>query len=401
MFQYFKTGISFGSVTHEAQYIVNYTFSILNLFIYLFIFYKKDSYSLKKYVLIAITIYILSIYISIITKTYSPTYVEGIGIKGWFESGNSLGSILIIGLFILLTMVKIPNLNKLVIPIIALIGIFLLMLLGTRVSLFGFIGVFIAYLFSEFFIAIKNKLKINKVTIISLCTIIALIFCLIIVIGSNTFQRRKYLNSLTNSTIDPNTGNSAHITLDLLNIKTKLQNGEISNTYMSAAEIKALNSLYDFANKYQIENTNRRIQQLVYNSYLIVYQSSPISILFGNGLLNNYGELIMEMEIPSFLLNFGLIGFILYFIPFLSIFIYSIYMGIRNFKDIDVEYLILIFGELFTFGLAIVTGIVFFNSSSMILVISLNVLLINKANSLCDLNKKVINYERKEKALVK
>lgn len=378
MFNYLKTGISFGTVTSEMQYIINYSFLILNLFIYLFVFYKKDTTKLKKCILIAMCIYIISIIISIITKTYSTTYVEGLGIKGWFESGNSLGSILILGLFILFTMVKEKKSNKIVIPTILLIGIFLLILLGTRTAMFGSIAVVAVYLFSELFILIKNKLNINKKAIILICIIIILISSTVLVLGSNTLQRRKYLNSLNAQTIDLGTGTTGHITLDLLNIKAKLDNGELSNDYLSPASAKALNSLYEFANKTQLESTNRRVQQLVYNTYLVIYQANPISILFGNGLLNNYAELTMEMELPAFLLNFGLIGFTLYFIPFLSIFIYSLYIGIKQFKKIDVEYLMLMFGDLFAFGLACFTGVVFFSSSSMMIVIVLNVLLTNK-----------------------
>ena len=52
----------------------------------------------------------------------------------------------------------------------------------------------------------------------------------------------------------------------------------------------------------------------------------------------------MEMEIPAFLFNFGIIGFILYFGPFLALFLYFMYFGIRNIRKIDSEYIILVFG---------------------------------------------------------
>lgn len=43
----------------------------------------------------------------------------------------------------------------------------------------------------------------------------------------------------------------------------------------------------------------------------------------------NFRELVLEMEIPAFLFNFGLFGFTLYFVPFLSIFIYGIYFALN------------------------------------------------------------------------
>jgi len=38
IFNKLNYGISYGTITHELQYIVNYTFLILNLFIFIFIF---------------------------------------------------------------------------------------------------------------------------------------------------------------------------------------------------------------------------------------------------------------------------------------------------------------------------------------------------------------------------
>jgi len=115
------TGISYGTITHEAQYIVNYSYMILNLFIYIFMFYKKDTVKLKNGVLIALAIYIISIYISILTGTSSTTYVEGIGYKGWFEQGNSLSSIFILGLLLLMPLGKNKKYLKYLLPILILI----------------------------------------------------------------------------------------------------------------------------------------------------------------------------------------------------------------------------------------------------------------------------------------
>lgn len=105
LFQTLKTSLSYSTVTHEFQYILNYTFMILNLILYLWIF-KSDTYKLKKSLVLACVIYIVSIYISILTGTSSSTYIEGIGYKGWFESGNSISAIFILSLFIIITFAK-------------------------------------------------------------------------------------------------------------------------------------------------------------------------------------------------------------------------------------------------------------------------------------------------------
>ena len=103
----------------------------------------------------------------------------------------------------------------------------------------------------------------------------------------------------------------------------------------------------------------------------------------GNGYVANFRELVLEMEIPAFLFNFGIIGFLLYFIPFLGIFVYGIYYSFKkNIKKIDENYLMLLIGSGFVFVLSFFAGYTFFNSSNMMIIIVLNTLLINKINQL-------------------
>ena len=69
LFTKVKTGSSYSGVIHEAQYIVNYSFMILNLFLYIYIFKDKNTEKLKKSILYSACIYVGSIIISIITHT--------------------------------------------------------------------------------------------------------------------------------------------------------------------------------------------------------------------------------------------------------------------------------------------------------------------------------------------
>lgn len=133
LFTKVKTEFSYSNVFHEMQYIVNYSFMILNLFLYTYIFKCNNVEKLQKSIIIATGIYISSIFISILTGTSSNTYVEEkIGYKGWFESGNSISSILLLTMFIYLPYIKNKSYRKIIIPIIVLVGIFLSLLIGTR-----------------------------------------------------------------------------------------------------------------------------------------------------------------------------------------------------------------------------------------------------------------------------
>ena len=105
-------------------------------------------------------------YISLITGTSSYTYSEvQIGYKGWFESGNSIGTIMLLEMFIIL-----PNLGKnnktgmriWTFMTIVLAGAYLCTLLGTRTGLFGFIIVILMYCIICIINSLIKNSKLNK-----------------------------------------------------------------------------------------------------------------------------------------------------------------------------------------------------------------------------------------------
>lgn len=351
---------------------------ILNLFIYLYVFKKKSTDLLKKSVLISLSIYTISIYLSIITGTSSSTYIEGMGYKGWFESGNSISSIMILSLFIVLPMIKDKRYRYYIIGLVILIGIYLTILIGTRVGLFGFILVLFVYAGSEILNAILHRMQLNKkVVIASVCSIVIVVIGVNIV-GSTTLQRRKHLQEIEDNIIDTKTNGQAHLTGDISKIKDQIDENTLPEEYMSDAEKQSILDLYKTANKYEIKNNDQRMQQLIYNIHLVKNQKDVSLILFGNGYMSKFRELVLEMEIPAFLLNFGVLGFVLYFVPFLSIFIYACYIGIKYRKRMDVEYLMILVGSFMSFAFGVLSGYTFFNSSSMMIIVVLNTILFSK-----------------------
>lgn len=378
IFNVLKTGSSYSGIIHELQYLVNYSFMILNLFIYLYTFKKHNTKKLQMSVLVTITVYIVSIFIAIITKTSSSTYIEKMGYKGWFESGNSISAILILSMFILLNLIKEKKYRYFVISVIVLVGIYLTTLIGTRVGLFGFILTLFLYAAVEIFVAILHKVQLNKNILIG--SVIAIIGVVVVVgiVGSTTLQRRKHLEDIEGNIIDKANNEQSHISGSLLEIKEKIDKNELEEGYMSEAGKKSILDLYNFANKHKVVNNDMRTQQLVYNFYLVKNQANPLYMLFGNGYMANYRELVLEMEIPAFLFNFGIIGFILYFGPMLCIACYSIYFGFKNRNKIDTEYIMLTLGLLFSFALAFLSGYTFFNMSTTMIIIVICTLLIRK-----------------------
>lgn len=380
IFNNIKTESSYGGVINELQYIVNYSFMILNLFIYAYVFYKKDNDKLKKSVLISLSIYIISIFIAILTNTSSTTYIEGTGYKGWFESGNSLCAILCISLCIVISFIKDKKIRLVAIPVIILTGIFLTMLVGTRTGLFGFVLIIFAYVVSELFVAILKKVQVNIKLIISGLVVIVLFVSVVGFFGSKTLERREHLKNIESNIYDNSTGQVSHISGDLLRLKEQIENNELSEYYMSKAAQQSIIDLYNYAEKTNMVNNDMRMQQFIYNLNLFKNQDSLLLVLFGNGYKAQFRELVMEMEIPAFLFNFGIIGFILYFGPFLALFLYFMYFGIRNIRKIDSEYIILVFGLLLSFVLSFLSGYTFFYASASLLIIVICILVLNKIN---------------------
>ena len=222
LFKEVISGSSYSNVIHEMQYIINYSFMILNLFLYVYTFKDANISKLKKSVLIATSIYVISIYLAILTNTSSHTYVqEQIGYKGWFESGNSISSILILSMFICIGYIKDKKYRKIVIPLFVLMGIFLTTLIGTRVGLFGFILVLFIYAVVEIIEGLLQKSKINKKLVVGGIIGIIAIIVIVTLAGSSTLQRRKHLKEIEKNIFDASKNSESHITGSLLEIKKK------------------------------------------------------------------------------------------------------------------------------------------------------------------------------------
>ena len=381
LYKKMMTDCTFGTVIHEAQYIVNYSFMILNLFIFGSIISTESTKKIQKSMIISLSIYIVLIYISIITHTSSTTYIEGIGFKGWFESGNSISAILVLSTFIILSfLMKIESKKTKVYAtaILALVGIYLITLIGTRVGLFGFVLAIVCFIIAQLAEKMAVKIGINKKNLFILLTILVLLVILVITAGSVTIKRRQHLKNMENTIIDESTGNVSHLTGDLTVIRNKIVNNELEEGFMTEAQKQSILDLYDYAEKYNISNTNTRMQQLIYHVMLVKNQKNPLLVLFGNGYLINTNELVWEMEFPAFIFNFGILGFLLYMVPFLYILFKALKAMIKNFKNTDAEFTMLLLAVILSFILSTLSGYTFFNSSSMIIIIIANVLLNNK-----------------------
>ncbi len=375
LFQKLHNGCSYGNLLNELQYIINYSFMIIDLYL----FYKiiEDNNKLHKSIFISLTIYVVTLFISIFTKTSVPTYIEGIGYKGYFESGNSLCTVLDLSICLILSSIRVKEWKKVILIVLA--GLYLCAFSGMRTGLLGFGLVLTIYILAKFFFGIKNNIKLGKKQIIIITIGIVLAFIFVVIFGMNSLERRKMLKQNEQMGVDSETGEQRYVTGDILNLYKQIQDGNIEESYMTKAEQKAIINLCEYAKKIKLSNVNLRAQQFIYNVFLVKEQKDFKLILFGNGYKNQTGELVMEMEIPAMLLNFGIIGFLLYFGPFLGILVYSLYKGIKFRKNIDAEYVMFFTGTTLAVALSCFSGYVYFNFSSMTMAIILNVLLLKKS----------------------
>lgn len=387
VFTLVKNNSSYSGIVHELQYLINYTFMVLNLYVYIYGFSKiENTDKLLKHVLVSVSICIISIYTAIFTGTSSHTYMQdGVGFKGWFESGNSLSAILILSMFILLNIFSRKTISlkiKIWTGIVTLlVGIFLISLIGTRVGLYGFIlvlGVFgIAQLICNLIQRKKVKQTLAIVGTLFVCCIIGIIL-VFKVFGSNTLDRREQVENMANQVVDETTNKKIHITGDMYEIKNQIEEGTLPEGYMTKEQQQAILQLNNIATKYDLSVEQMRILQLIYNIELANNQSNLIYRLFGNGYMSQYREMILEMEPLAILINFGIYGFILYLIPFIIVYLWSTYNLIKNIRKIDVEALMLVSGGGLAFVLSVLSGYIFFSASTTIMIIVINILLINK-----------------------
>ena len=157
---------------------------------------------------------------------------------------------------------------------------------------------------------------------------------------------------------------------------------------MSKEAQKSICQLYDYATRTNLSNVNLRKQQLIYNLCLVKNQKNIFLILFGNGYKAQFRELVMEMEVPSILCNFGLVGFVLYLGPFIFIWIYEIYRLVKN-RKLGQEQAMYMVGMSLGLALSTLAGYTFFNQSSMIIMCLISMLLLKNHKILFDKQKKI------------
>ena len=151
----YKTYFGSRVLVDEIRIIINYVFAIINVYLMFKLFFRRNTDKLKIAIAIMTGLYITSILFSIVFKISPNTYTEGIGQKGFFETGNSLSIILLLAVGLLLTTIKLKG-RYIYIGITIITSIYLLFIMGSRTGFYRNIITYNNICFSKY-IFICNK----------------------------------------------------------------------------------------------------------------------------------------------------------------------------------------------------------------------------------------------------
>ncbi len=181
------------SIIEDTKYFI-LVFQMPILCIALVDYIKNTDYDLNKIKLgicWSFTIFVISILVAYITKTYQYTYAEGIGITGWFSSANT-ASMILCALTPWVIYMASNSKKVLVYLITCMTGAIILFTNATRSCYFTLLGSLCVMIFA-LLVSKKETKKILKIII----TIVFLILSVIFYKFSSTNDRRIIANNVT------------------------------------------------------------------------------------------------------------------------------------------------------------------------------------------------------------
>lgn len=341
----------------EVKYIIKTFYAaitFISLLLVLNHFRKTNSdynkLSLNVFVISSITIGIVMI-VSILTNTSLSSYDwTKVGYVGWFYAGNEIGAIcaIILPLLGYYAILKTTNIKTIYNWIPFILTGFSLVMFGTKV---GFLSLIAVLLVSIIILLIAILMKKNKSTKkkLQLNFAVALLLLISLVISTpftpifkNTFSHLSLLGIEFNQS-DDNTEDTGKTENQLEENEHSIGNTTINND--------------------QIENLILSSREIFLESYKDYYNEAPIiQKLFGMGYGGNfaYEPKMIEMDYFDIFFSFGIIGCIIYFLPFIYAGLYIIRCVIRNFGMIlQPKYALLLSSVMLILGIAFLAGHVF------------------------------------------
>ena len=330
-----KTQLIFNSsfLISELIYMFKYMYFPVTFIclINLFDQYKIDRKKIINIFIINLISYAILIIIPFITNTGFNSYAKnkGIGVVGWFFSANEIGAILTI-IFPLLYL-YINKKVKLNIVLSLIIVLFSVILIGTKVAFFGCLGAILVTLV-YYLINFKKYKKSHFILTILLLVLILLISSNLPVM-KNLNKKIEWYNS--NATNEVQKTKEDSTTSQKENKEQKSKEGQEKKKNSTKVILSSRDRLFSrIYNIYKTRNTPEKL----------------FGIGFSNrdSINNTRIEKIIEMDFFDIIFRYGIIGFIIYSIPFIITAIYVIKYLISNKFRLTLEQ--------YLFGYSIIIG---------------------------------------------
>ncbi|WP_144551821.1 O-antigen ligase family protein [Bacillus mycoides] len=348
-----KHPIYFGE---EIKFILKSTYPIVLLFGYILVFreLKDKQYTSDKlitYFLYSSLIVSIVMIVSIASGTDFSSYsYDKIGSRGWFFAGNELSSILAITfpMVVLYSVQKTTSFSKIYYWIPTILAMYAGIMVGTKVGYGAIVltlGITLLFSFIEY---MMQRKKVDKGVSHLVNT-----FVVLVVLGS--------LLAVTPLTpIAKNMGIHLQIYEDkkLASEEQARKEGKVITEDPEEAKRRAEGKLTSGEMNSLIYSDRDTFLQ-VYEQY---YKEAPTSQkLLGMGYAGNYNNAdaikLIEMDFHDLFFAFGIIGFLLYLLPFVYFGIRLFIRVITNFKSImTVRYMLLASVIMLALGIAFTAG---------------------------------------------
>ncbi|ENQ3077459.1 O-antigen ligase family protein [Bacillus cereus] len=348
-----KHPISFGE---EVKFMAKCMYPIVMLFGYILVFKtlqgKQNSYdTLLRYFLYASLFMSIVMVISIATGTdyqsYTVSEISKIGSKGWFYAANEISAILAITfpVVVLYSIHKTTSFTQAYYWLPTILALYSSIMIGTKVGYISSIATLGVALFFSF---IEYMMKRGRPQLIN--TILALI-----VLGGTAIAT-PFTPIAKNMDIHLQFYNKQHVNKQAEQPSKQEQQPSKQEQQPSKQEERAL--------------TTGEVNSLIYsdrdqflNMHQKYFQEAPLSQkLLGMGYAGNYEKApkVIEMDFHDLFFSFGIIGFILYLLPFVYFGIRLMFRILTNFKSIlTIKYMLLGTAIVLAIGIALTAGHVF------------------------------------------
>lgn len=307
--------LSFGNIFNECIYIFKYYYSVIIL-ILLYYFCKEnkfDNEKIKRLLMISFFVYTALLFIPYITGTAYNSYKVGwnAGKVGWFYTANEVGALMLLLYFIAFGE-SIKSKKKYFIPI--LIGTFCILEIGTKITLIGIIFILAYYLLRYI-----TKKKLKDILYIIIMIMFA---CITVYNGALSINMSSLFENLSTQKQE----NKEEQVVQTPTIPTPKPSPEEDKEDHSqekdqTEEQEKIDDNLPYESKFDTIVSGRK--GLFNITYSIYSKSSLFDKLVGLGFTNTKEindpriQKLIEIDFLDIFFYFGIIGFILFLMPYL------------------------------------------------------------------------------------